>query len=389
MINEIKGFLTPEECKEIIRLIDENNQKSTVVIGGTKEVGYDSSRTSSTATLQDTGLVPLIKKRIATTLQLRVNQGEPIQGQLYNGGEYFRPHYDWFGAEAMETHGGRAGQRTHTLMIYLNDDFKGGETNFPTKQLAVKPELGKAVWWRNTKDDGSGDESVLHEGSDVVEGSKYIITAWFRERDYINSTPIPETQPLVINTEADIPQCTPLGFKKVKVPGETWKLILETYALLKDKEVDEQFQGKETIIQGSGNSTILSMDHLPTLRSVIHQQLHQLHQDWAGREIEPSFIYGIRSYKKGATLTMHKDRIETHHISSIILVDKDLRCGCQSKEFGDDWGLQIVDHEGTEHTVYLEPGEMVLYESAICNHGRKEPFQGTFFNNFFVHYKFK
>jgi len=82
------------------------------------------------------------------------------------------------------------------------------------------------------------------------------------------------------------------------VPDETWKLIQETYSLLKDKEVDEQFQGKETIIQGSGNSTILSMDHLPTLRSVIHQQLHPLHQEWCGVEIEPTFIYGIRSYKK-------------------------------------------------------------------------------------------
>jgi len=26
MINEIKGFLTPEECKEIIKLIDADNQ---------------------------------------------------------------------------------------------------------------------------------------------------------------------------------------------------------------------------------------------------------------------------------------------------------------------------------------------------------------------------
>jgi len=388
MINEIKHFLTPDECKEIIKMIDANNQKSTVVIGGTKQVGLDDSRTSSTSNLPDIPLIQQIKQRIATTLELKVDRGEPIQGQLYNGGEYFRPHYDWFGKEAMESHGGIAGQRTHTLMIYLNDDFKGGETNFPNKELSVKPELGKAVWWRNTKDDGSGDETVLHEGSDVISGTKYIITAWFRERNFINPQPIKKA-PLEIKTESDIPQCTPLGFKKVKVPDETWKLILEAYSLLKDKERDEQFQGKETIIQGSGNSTILSMDNLPTLRGIIHQQLYQLHQDWAGREIEPSFIYGIRSYKKGATLTMHKDRIETHHISSIILVDKDLKCGCQSKEFGDDWGLQIVDHEGTEHTVYLEPGEMVLYESAICEHGRKEPFQGTFFNNFFVHYKFK
>jgi len=385
MINEIKGFLTPEECKEIIKLIDADNQKSTVVIGGTENVGYDNSRTSSTSNLIDVGKVKEIKEKIANTLGLRVNQGEPIQGQLYNGGEYFRPHFDWFIGEALKTHGKIAGQRTHTLMIYLNDDFTGGQTNFPKKQLSVRPEQGKAVWWRNTTDDGSGDDTVLHEGSDVKEGSKYIITAWFRERDFINGV-APPFQP---KTEAEIPKLTTNGFKKVRVPDETWKLIQETYSLLKDKEVDEQFQGKETIIQGSGNSTILSMDQLPTLRSVIHQQLHPLHQQWCGVEIEPTFIYGIRSYKKDATLAMHKDRVETHHISSIILVDKDLKCGCANKEFGEDWGLNLIDHNGVEHIVYLQPGEMILYESAICEHGRKAAFEGTFYNNFFVHYKIK
>ena len=37
-----------------------------------------------------------------------------------------------------------------------------------------------------------------------------------------------------------------------------------------------------------------------------------------------------------------------------------------------DWGLNITDHDGNNHIVYLEPGEMILYESAICEHGRIE-----------------
>jgi len=57
-----------------------------------------------------------------------------------------------------------------------------------------------------------------------------------------------------------------------------------------------------------------------------------VHQQWIDNaDIEPSFIYGIRSYKKGATLEKHYDRVETHHISSIIIVDKDLACGCKNK----------------------------------------------------------
>jgi len=180
----------------------------------------------------------------------------------------------------------------------------------------------------------------------------------------------------------EIPQCTPIGFEKIKVPTETWDLIQEVYPLLKRYEQIEYFSGKEYFIQGTGNSTIFPIDKVPHQRDIIHKQLHKLHQDWAGREIEPSYVYGIRSYKNGTVLKMHTDTIQTHHIASIISVDKDINNS-------EDWGLNIIDHSGTEHIIYLEPGEMILYESAICKHGRPESFKGNFYNNLFVHYKFK
>lgn len=382
MVNQIERFLSDDECDKLISMIQSNNQKSTVVLGGTNKSGYDSSRTSSTSNLAQTDLVKDVKQRIANKLNLRVNQGESLQGQLYNEGEYFKPHNDWFGFEAMKTHGQVGGQRTHTLMIYLNDDFEGGETNFPNKSISVAPKKGKAVWWRNTLDSGQGDPKSLHEGSTVTKGSKYIITAWFREEDYIKTSNSPRK-----SVESSLPRLTALGFKKIKVPEKTWRLIKETYALLKPREEQENFEGKKDIILGSGNTTLFPLHFVPEIRDIIHKQLHQIHQDWAGVEIEQSALYGIRSYKKAASLAMHKDRAETHHISSIILVDKDLRCGCQNKEFGNDWPLNIIDHNGNEHSVYLEPGEMVLYESAVCEHGRKNLFEGEFFNNMFVHYK--
>jgi len=121
---------------------------------------------------------------------------------------------------------------------------------------------------------------------------------------------------------------------------------------------------------------------LPSIRATIHKELQPLHEEFCGVSIEPSFIYGIRSYTKGATLINHVDRVETHHISSIIIVDKDLRCGCQHKEFADDWPLDIQDHDGNWHKVYAEVGDIILYESAICEHGRQEPFGGEYFRNF-------
>ena len=91
----------------------------------------------------------------------------------------------------------------------------------------------------------------------------------------------------------------------------------------------------------------------------------------------------------GATLTSHVDRIATHHISSIIIVDKDLACGCSNKPEAEDWPLDIQGHDGEWYKVYAQPGDMILYESAVCEHGRNEVFGGTHFRNFYVHYKLK
>lgn len=393
-MNEIKNFLTKEECDYLISLIDKNNTPSMVVSEGVERDKYDASRTSSTCNLPTNDpKVYEIHQRIADKLGLDLNKGESLQGQKYEPGQYFKPHNDWFGPGAgYSKHCLYSGNRTNTFMIYLNDNFEGGGTDFPKKGKTVQPELGKAVTWTNLDENGKGDHSSMHEGMSVVSGTKYIITSWWRENiwdGFMDSKLYNETlqKPKVYKDYREIPKLSPYGFKLIKCPKETWDLIQESYSFLKDKEKEEIFEGKETVIKGSSRSNLLSFDHLPEARNAIHDQLQDIHEEWVGRKLEKTFIYGIRSYGKGANLIMHRDRVETHHISSIIMVDKDLRCGCQNKEFGNDWGLDIVDHNGQEHKIFMEPGDVLLYESAVCLHGRKDNFEGNFYRNFYVHYK--
>ena len=419
-MEEIHNYITPEECQELIKMIDANHSRSSVVVGGTDRTDVTDHRTSSTSNLDmSTPIMSKIKKQISETLGLELVKGEALQGQLYEPGQYFKPHNDFFSGPAYDMHCKASGNRTHTLMIYLNDDYKGGGTHFPTLQKTVEPETGKALWWYNMKD-GKVQDQYLHEGVTVDEGKKYVVTSWWREKNwdgagdekmYLNSIkekkveekksyivkaseltkkeskPITEVQPKVFTSKEQIPKFTELGFSIQKCPAETWNIINDSYNILKDKGVEEVFDGKENIIKG-GDTELLSFDALPSIRTLIHKQLLSTHQEWIKNEnIEPSFIYGIRSYKKGATLTPHVDRVETHHISSIIIVDKDLACGCSNKPEADDWPLDIQGHDGEWYKVYAQPGDMILYESAVCEHGRKEPFGGTYFRNFYVHYK--
>ncbi len=58
---------------------------------------------------------------------------------------------------------------------------------------------------------------------------------------------------------------------------------------------------------------------------------------------------------------MHVDTVNTHVVSAIINVDQDV---------DEDWPLLILDHDGNEHNIIMQPGDMVLYESARLLHGR-------------------
>lgn len=390
MIKEIKGFLNQNECTALIEMIEANNVRSSVVVGGTDRSGVSETRTSSTSNLEPKNLyVKAIHQKIADHLGLDIKKGEDLQGQKYQPGQFFKEHNDYFSGDAYDKHCLSSGNRTFTFMIYLNDNFEGGGTYFPKLEKTIQPELGKAVIWQNTID-GEPQPNTMHEGTTITKGVKYIITSWWRENKWNGAEDANLfanlNKPKVYTSKEQIPQLTEKGFKVVKVPEETWGLIKDAYEILKNKKTDEVFEGKENVIIGGG-SDIYSFEHLTSMRSLIHKQLQPMHEEFCGQELEPTFIYGIRSYKKGSTLVKHFDRVETHHISSIIIVDKDLRCGCGYKEFGDDWPLDIQDHNGDWHKVYAEPGEMILYESAICEHARIKPFQGESFNNFYVHYK--
>ena len=51
-----------------------------------------------------------------------------------------------------------------------------------------------------------------------------------------------------------------------------------------------------------------------------------------------------------------------------------------------DWPLHVIDNQGNKKRIYLEPGEMLLYESARMPHGRQIPFEGEYYDNLFAHF---
>jgi len=178
------NFLDAETCRQMCAKIDEGSKPSPLY----EKEKWEGTRTSYTCYLNaDDPLVAGIDDRVASVLGMDKAQGEPLQGQRYQQGQRFRDHADFFYIDApywneYEPHGG---QRTWTAMIYLNRPEAGGATRFNLLDLKIEPSLGRLLIWNNMALDGSPNPWTLHEGMPVEAGSKYIVTKWYRERNFV------------------------------------------------------------------------------------------------------------------------------------------------------------------------------------------------------------
>ena len=176
-----RHFLDAETCAAICAAVDATRRPSTVADFN----GDPTYRTSETGDLPpDDPLTIALNEKIAAFTGLDPLHGEPIQGQRYAVGQEFKQHTDYFEPNGpdFEKFCGFSGNRTWTVMIYLNTPEAGGATRFKAIDKIVQPELGKLLAWNNRRPDGTLNPATMHHGMKVRAGTKYVVTKWFRER---------------------------------------------------------------------------------------------------------------------------------------------------------------------------------------------------------------
>jgi hypothetical protein len=101
----------------------------------------------------------------------------------YLPGQEFQPHFDIVinpDAPDYEEQLAKGGQRVLTFLVYLNDDYEGGETEFPALGARWKGRKGEALFFWNVAPDGALDERTLHAGLPVTSGEKWMLSQWIR-----------------------------------------------------------------------------------------------------------------------------------------------------------------------------------------------------------------
>lgn len=181
-VEEIPNFLTKEECDAIIRLSTSRLFDSAVFTreGDTKD---DTVRISKQCWLTDSD--DLIVKNISGRIAARTNTAMDLQEQLqvvkYDPNGFYKPHFDACDSsrdDYCERMNRGMGPRYITFLIYLNDDFDGGETYFPNIDKKVIPEMGKGVIFYSVNKDGVLIQKSMHGGLPVQGGEKWIANKW-------------------------------------------------------------------------------------------------------------------------------------------------------------------------------------------------------------------
>lgn len=158
MIYELDNFLTKNECSQYISQI--NNTKINIC--------FTNNGTFLNNKWINNSLSNLFYKKLQN-YNIKDNILRPnnlIMSGKYIKGDLFALHTDtglYYNKETNE-------KTQWTLLIYLNDNFIGGETTFYDDKWniskIINPQVGKAILF---------DINLWHKGNEVIEGEKYWI----------------------------------------------------------------------------------------------------------------------------------------------------------------------------------------------------------------------
>lgn len=169
------GAFSPEECAFLMLVAEPTYQASQVKDQSGGDV-RDEVRTSDGSTIHwliEDPAIHAINRRLAALSGTDVTQGEPLQILRYRPGQQYHPHVDWLGED---------NARILTALIYLNDDYAGGETAFVKTGLRIRGRTGDALVFSSVDALGAYEPLSEHAGLPVSSGTKYLASRWIRAR---------------------------------------------------------------------------------------------------------------------------------------------------------------------------------------------------------------
>lgn len=160
----IDDFFTKEECDHFIDLSEKIGYERATVGTESGSKVLDRIRNNHRVLYNDMGLAVSLWKRLAEYAPRKIGNSvsiglnELFRFYKYEEGQKFIKHID----ESFIRNEAEASY--YTFLIYLNDGYEGGETQFD--DINIKPNRGMALIFLH---------SLSHEGTTIKNGIKYVL----------------------------------------------------------------------------------------------------------------------------------------------------------------------------------------------------------------------
>ena len=120
----------------------------------------------------------LLQARMSLTCGYPMQHFETPMVLHYEVGQQITPHFDFIDANASDyaEQIREQGQRMITFLLYLNDDYDGGETTFPELGLVHRGTAGAGLFFINAHADLTPNRRMIHTGSPPLRGEKWVVS---------------------------------------------------------------------------------------------------------------------------------------------------------------------------------------------------------------------
>jgi prolyl 4-hydroxylase len=185
----VERFMSPAECNWVIARGRPSLQRARVYhSSATPQVAETrTNRETSFTIFQADVALALMRERMSCTTRAPPSCFEVAKLLHYEPGQQFALHADFIQPSTPELvrEVQLRGQRAATLLVYLNDDYEGGETDFPRINFRFKGRLGDALIFSNIDPAGEPDYDTVHAGLPPTTGQKWLFSQWIRTRPMV------------------------------------------------------------------------------------------------------------------------------------------------------------------------------------------------------------
>lgn len=187
LLRHFRDFIPLPICRLLIRQSSARLQPALVYDPVNKRNIRYKTRTNSIAQfnlVENEVLHFLLQEKMSAACGIPMIQMEATAILNYQPGEEISNHYDFVDPELpnYDQEIAENGQRVITFLIYLNDEYSGGETAFPEIGIEHKGRAGEGLYFVNSLPDGAPDLRTLHAGKPPLQGEKWIVSQFIRNR---------------------------------------------------------------------------------------------------------------------------------------------------------------------------------------------------------------